>query len=317
MRRVLVTGGAGFIGSHTVDLLLAADVQVVVLDNLVSGRVANLDLSHPKLTFIEGDILDHTLVEKALQGCDGVLHLAALPSVSSSIENPLASFNVNMHGFLQVLQAVRASSKKIRLVYASSAAVYGDNKNSACDDETELSSQPLSPYALDKINNERYAHLFKQLFDVDSVGLRYFNVYGAGQDPHSPYAAVISKFIELYQQNETIPVFGDGEQTRDFIHVSDVAKANWLALQGNYCGIVNIATGIPETLKNLVRYIETAGKRPAALTFKTPREGDIRHSCAKTTKALNELGFRYSIKLEQGIHSLLEIGYHKRPIYEE
>jgi UDP-glucose 4-epimerase len=188
--------------------------------------------------------------------------------------------------------------------------VYGENVELPSNDEAPLSAIALSPYALEKANNERYADLYARLFGIQSLGLRYFNVYGLRQDPTSPYAGVISKFIELYQQNKTITIFGDGEQSRDFIHVSDIARANWLALSSTYSGVLNIATGVPETLRNLVRYIEALGKQPARVEFAAARSGDVARSYAKTEKAARYLGFHYSTNLEQGIHSLLEIMYH-------
>ena len=309
MQRILVTGGAGFIGSHTVDLLLAQGLQVVVLDNLASGHLANLDLAHPQLSFVNGDILDFPLLLSLVQKSDAVLHLAALPSVPKSIEDPVGSLKINMEGFINVLQAIRQTDRPIRLVYASSAAVYGDSVVLPCNDEMGLPESVLSPYALEKANNERYARLYEQLFGVKSLGLRYFNVYGLRQDPASPYSGVISRFIENYQQNVPITIFGEGKQSRDFIHVSDVARANWLALQNNYCGALNIATGIPETLLHLVSYLETAGKRKASLNFAPARVGDIQQSWAATEKAAGALSFRYQVSLEQGIHSWLEIVY--------
>ncbi len=304
MQRILVTGGAGFIGSHTVDLLLANQLEVVVLDNLISGDLTYLDLKHPHLTFVEGDILDFSLLVRLLQNCDAVLHLAALPSVAKSIEDPLTSLKVNTEGFLNVLQAIRQCNQSIRLVYASSAAVYGNNATLPCSDEDSLPETVLSPYALEKTNNERYARLYNDLFRIQSLGLRYFNVYGVRQDPSSPYAGVISKFIECYQQTQPITIFGDGHQSRDFIHVSDVARANLLALQSQYTGVLNIATGKAETLLNLISYIEMAGKKPAEKIFLPRRLGDIAKSFATTDKATRHLHFQSTQCLKSGIINL-------------
>lgn len=309
MQQILVTGGAGFIGSHTVDLLLANDKKVIVLDNLASGNLDNLALSHPNLQFINDDILNYAHLRKIVADCDAVMHLAALPSVPKSIEDPVKSLQVNMQGFVHVLQAIRESGKSIRLVYASSAAVYGDSSKLPCDDEA-LPAIALSPYALEKANNERYADLYARLFNIKSLGLRYFNAYGPRQDPASPYSGVISKFIELYQQNKPITIFGDGLQSRDFIHVSDIAKANLLALTSEFTGVLNIATGIPETLLNLVGYIESLGDHPTELNFAPSRAGDVPRSYANIERAKQYLGFYYSTNLEQGIQSLLEIMYH-------
>ncbi len=309
MGKILITGGAGFIGSHTVDLLLANQSHVIVLDNLASGNLAHLDLGHPHLTFVQDDIFNFPLLLNLLKDCDAVLHLAALPSVPKSIDDPLASLRINTEGFVTVLQAIRQSNKPIRFVYASSAAVYGDSTKLPCQDEEGLLEAALSPYALDKANNERYARLYSDLFGIKSLGLRYFNVYGMRQDPHSPYAGVISKFMEQYQQNKAITILGDGKQSRDFIHVSDVARANELALQSSYSGILNIATGIPETLINLVNYIEMTGKKKADLHFAPRRSGDITESYAAIEKAAKCLQFNSQMSLKQGIHSLFEIGY--------
>ena len=304
MKRVLVTGGAGFIGSHTVDQLLEQGLEVVVIDNLQSGKLSYLNLFNPKLRFIQADVRNDKVLREELARCDAVLHLAALPSVPHSIEHPIQSLQVNIEGFLHVLQAIRRNHRPIRLVYASSAAVYGEVETLPCSDDAP-SSPALSPYALEKATNEHYAKLFERLFGIKSLGLRYFNVYGTRQDPKSPYSGVISKFIEQYQKTEPVMIFGDGKQSRDFIHVTDVARANCLALQTEYSGILNIATGVSENLLNLISYIENAGGRPAELVFAKPRKGDIQNSYANVAKAEKHLGFRYTKNLSDGIRQLL------------
>lgn len=304
MQRILVTGGAGFIGSHTVDLLLSQQKHVTVFDNLASGNLAYLNLSHPHLTFTQGDILDYSALKTAISHCDAVMHLAALPSVPKSIEDPIQSLRINIQGFVHILQAIRELQRPIRLVYASSAAIYGAAEKLPCSDETAPAVM-LSPYALEKANNEYYADLFNRLFGISSLGLRYFNVYGVRQDPHSPYSGVIAKFIEQFHANKPLSIFGDGKHSRDFIHVSDVARANGLALQSDYCGVLNIATGKPETLLNLVKYIEAAGKKPAQINFAPARQGDIVESYATINKAEKLLGFRATTPLSEGIGTLL------------
>lgn len=305
MKRLLVTGGAGFIGSHTVDLLLSKNIEVVVIDNLSSGKLTHLNLFNPNLRFVQGDVRDETLLRKELARCDGVLHLAALPSVPQSIEHPLESLRINTEGFLCVLQAIRHNHQPVKLVYASSAAVYGNSDVLPCSENAALTASPLSPYALEKETNERYATLFEHLFGIKSLGLRYFNVYGTRQDPKSPYSGVISKFISHYKNNEVITVFGDGKQARDFIHVSDVARANVLALESPSCGVMNIATGIPETLLDMLAYLEKAGGRKAEVAFTAARKGDILTSYANVKKAEQELGFCYTVRLVEGIGNLL------------
>lgn len=305
MKRVLVTGGAGFIGSHTVDLLLQKGYQVVVFDNLVTGKLSNLDLFHANFQLIQADILDYQKLFVELSRCDAVLHLAALPSVPKSIEDPLQSLKINTLGFVHVLQAMRKIPKSIRLVYASSAAVYGDTTILPCSDQQPLMQPVLSPYALEKTDNERYADLFHRLFSINALGLRYFNVYGKRQDPKSAYSGVISRFIERYQKNEAIIIYGDGEQARDFIHVADIARANVLALESDYVGVMNIATGVPRSLKELVNCIEKAGKKPAQYEFAAPRAGDIARSYGSVQLAEDVLGFRPEVPLEQGVEQLL------------
>lgn len=303
--RVLVTGGAGFIGSHTVSLLLDAGWQVVVLDNLFSGKMENLDLTHPALEFVEGDVLEYPLLADLLADCQAVLHLAAIVSVPYSMEKPIYSMQVNTQGFLHVIEAIHQLRKSIRLVYASSAAVYGDVLSLPCRDDMSLTSAPLSPYALQKLHAEEYAHLYKHLYDLNSLGLRYFNVYGTRQEASSPYSGVISRFIDAYRKDEELLIFGDGKQSRDFIHVSDIAKANLLALQSDYHGVMNIATGEAQTLLQLIEHIEMAGGKSAKRRFEPSRPGDITHSYAATQTATHHLGFKPQLSLKEGIRELV------------
>lgn len=307
-QRILVTGGAGFIGSHTVEALLNEGRQVVVLDNLSSGKITNLPLHHPDLTFVEGDILEYPLMVDLLKDVDAVLHLAAIASVPQSIALPAYTLQVNTLGFLHVLQAVWESGRPMAVVYASSASVYGDAPELPCDDRQPLAAPPLSPYALQKLGCEQYADLYLRLHGIPSVGMRYFNVYGTRQDPNSPYSGVISRFLAAYQAKEPITVFGDGLQSRDFIHVSDVARANVLALGAAEGQALNIATGNPQTLLQLIEYIELAGGIPAEKTFAEPRVGDIRESYATTALAKARLGFEATVSLKTGIAQLVAEG---------
>lgn len=304
MKRLLVTGGAGFIGSHTVDLFLEKNWEVIVFDNLSTGKLSSLNCFHPHLRVVQADVLNYPMLAKEMARCDAVLHLAALASVPQSIAEPVESLKINLLGFVYVLQAIRAANKSIRLVYASSAAVYGNN-DMPCRDDVALPEKVLSPYALEKANNERYAALYSQLFNIPSLGLRYFNVYGSRQDPQSPYSGVISKFISRYQKQEPIIILGDGKQSRDFIEVADVARANLLAIESDYCGALNIATGTPKTLLDLVAAIENAGDHAATLQFASERAGDIRESYATVEKAKECLKFECQISLIDGIKKLM------------
>lgn len=302
---ILVIGGAGFIGSHTVDALLRNDLQVTVLDNLSSGRLDNLDLRHPNLEFIEGDVLEYPLVVELVEKCDAVLHLAAIVSVPVTIAEPIYSFQVNVQGFLHVLEAVRVVKRSVRFVYASSAAVYGTTDKLPCQDEIALTTEVISPYAMHKRNNEEYAELYRQLHGEKSLGLRYFNVYGSRQAPDSPYSGVISRFVDAYKRNAPATVYGDGKQSRDFIHVSDVVRANCMALQSDFTGTLNIATGKASTLLQLMDAIETAGTHPFERQFDQPRAGDILASYAAVNLAEQAINFRYQVNLPAGIKEML------------
>lgn len=305
MQRILITGGAGFIGSHTTDYCLKEGAKVTVFDDFSSGNLNNLDVFHPNLRVVQGDIQNYDLLLKEIKNADAILHLAALPSVQKSIENPIYSLKVNTLGFLHVLQAIRESGAPKRFVYASSAAIYGHAVELPCSDEKSLHFQTLSPYALEKANNERYADLHANLYGIPSLGLRYFNVYGKRQDPASPYSGVISKFIEKYGKNEPLTIFGDGEQSRDFIHVEDVAHANWLALQSQETGALNIASGIPQTLNQLVGYLETISGKKITVNYLEKRVGDISQSYASVKKAELRLGFSARVPLLEGFRDLV------------
>lgn len=306
MKEVLVIGGAGFIGSHTVELLLQKNISVTVFDNLSTGKLSHLPLGSPLLRFVEADVLDTAALQAEIKRCDAILHLAALPSVPYSLEDPVGSHAINVTGFLQVLQALRFQQRPIRLVYASSSAIYGESAMLPCNDEPGLQYAPtLSPYALQKVQSEQYADLYSRLFNLPSLGLRYFNVYGRRQDPQSMYAGVIARFINQYTQRNPVTILGDGYQSRDFIDVRDVAHANYLALNSDYHGVLNIATGVPQTLRDLTACLEKMGNESVQVAFAAERAGDIRHSYASTQKAQTILGFCHQVSLEDGLRHLL------------
>jgi UDP-glucose 4-epimerase len=298
---VLVTGGAGFIGSHTVEALLALGYRVRVFDDLSSGKRENLPLHHPDLELVIGDVRDAAVVRLAMHGVRGCIHLAAQVSAARSVEDPQGSATRNVLGFINVIEAVRAR-KVERLVYASSAAVYGNcDRLPLGEDETP---QPTNPYGLEKQVDELYADLYARLHGINSMGLRYFNVYGPRQDPSSPYSGVISRFMERLGSGEPPTVFGDGRQTRDFVHVADVAQANVLALASDSQGVCNVATGERVELRRLLEVLgDCIGAAPEP-EYAAARAGDIRHSCGDNGRLRRRLGFKPVLKLEQGLADL-------------
>jgi UDP-glucose 4-epimerase len=301
---VLVTGGAGFIGSHTTDQLLAAGARVRVLDNFSSGRRDNL-ASNPDLEVMAGDIRDAAAVAGAMNGITHVLHLAAQVSVQASVDAPVESASVNIAGFLNVLDAVRHAGIR-RFVYASSAAVYGIPARLPLDESAP--PLPISPYGLEKAINDQYAALFLELYGVPTLGLRYFNVFGPRQDPSSPYSGVISIFTRRLRQDQPLAVFGDGQQTRDFIYVGDVARANVQALGAAATGVCNVATGHTITLLELIETLAgVAGSRPT-VQFAPARSGDIRHSAADNRRLRTELALDRFTPVREGLQRLWASG---------
>lgn len=306
MKQVLITGGAGFIGSHTADVLLSQGFAVRVLDNLSNGKRTNLNasaLADGRLSFIDGDVRDAAVVDAAVTGVDAVMHLAAQVSVPRSVADPVESSTHNIAGFLNVLDAVRRH-KTPRIVYASSAAVYGVPEALPLTEAN--TAKPLSPYGLEKLINDQYAALYRELYGVSSVGMRYFNVYGPRQDPKSPYAGVISKFADGLEGARPLRVFGDGSQTRDFIYVGDVARANALALQSDVTGVLNVGTGTSVTLLDLIDAMKEAFGKPAEVRHEPPATGDIAHSATNPARLKQTLGWQPATTFVQGLRALAE-----------
>ncbi len=298
---VLITGGAGFIGSHSTEELLAAGAHVTVLDNFSSGKQTNLPV-HPHLDVIRGDIRDASVVDQALHGVSHVLHLAAQVSVPASVADPVGSGQNNVQGFLNVLDGARRH-KVTRFVYASSAAVYGVPAQLPLDEASAVA--PLSPYGLEKYINDQYAALYRELYGLSTLGLRYFNVYGPRQDPASPYAGVISRFASALLKGEELRVFGDGGQTRDFIFVKDVAQLNRRALEHGATGVCNIATGESVTLLELIATLAACAERAAQVRHEPSAPGDIRHSSALPQKMYELLRPARMTALPDGLQQLL------------
>ena len=302
--RYLVTGGAGFIGSHIAEALLAEGHAVRVLDNLSSGHEENL--AGLAVEFVRGDIRDRAATRAAAEGVDGVFHEAALVSVPESVEKPVENHEINVTGTLNVLVAAREAGVR-RVLLASSAAVYGENPE--LPKREDMLPEPVSPYALGKIAGEYYLKVFAGLYGVQTVALRYFNVYGPRQDPRSMYSGVISKFAEVLAAGGTPTVFGDGGQTRDFVFVKDVVRANLLAMRSPRAGegeVFNIGTGRRTSLLELLDALGGILGRKAAPKLAPPRAGDIRHSVADISRAGEVLGYRPETSLADGLRALVE-----------
>jgi UDP-glucose 4-epimerase len=303
--KYLVTGGAGFIGSNIVKELLERGEQVRVLDNFSTGKRENLlpFNGNPNLEVIEGDLRSFHIVRDAVRGCDYILHQGALPSVPRSIKDPITSNEVNINGTLHILEAAREFGVK-RVVFASSSSVYG-NSETLPKVET-MPVAPLSPYALTKYAGERYCQIFYELYGLETVALRYFNVFGPNQDPTSQYSAVIPKFIKLIQEGKRPVIYGDGTQSRDFTFVNNNVEANLLACTapGVAGEVFNIACGERYTLIDLVNTInEILGTQVEPL-FQPPRPGDVRHSLAGIEKAKQKLGFEVKVKFREGLEKI-------------
>jgi len=304
MSKIIITGGAGFIGSNLAEELVKQKHQVVVLDNLFSGRLANLRNIKSKIRFVRGDVRSLPFLRKNFKGIDYVFHLAAMSGVSLSMQKPQESNAVNIDGTLNVFLAARDSKVK-RVVFASSASVYG---MAFAINKEEQNLKPLSPYATGKAAGEYYARNFFELFGLPTVSLRFFNVFGPRQNPDSQYAAVIPLFIKLALSNKTLTVDGDGGQSRDFTFVSNVAQAMILAMDVPKAAgeAINIACGDSITVNQLVQVIgKTLGKKLKVVHGK-PRPGDIYRSRADISKAKRLLGFKPQVDFEAGMKKTID-----------
>lgn len=298
--RILVTGGGGFIGSHLAERLVRDGHDVRVLDNFATGRRENLSAFADQLELIEGDIQSYERAHTAVRGCDLVFHQAALPSVPRSVQDPLTSNASNVIGTLNVLLAAR-DSEVTRVIFASSSSVYGANET--LPKQEELPALPISPYAVAKLAAEGYCRSFSQVYGLDTVALRYFNVFGPRQDPKSQYAAVVPNFIVAANEDRALTVFGDGEQSRDFTYIENVVEANMLAMSAPEAAgrHYNIACGEPVTLNQLIDELGVLSGHELTVINAEPRPGDVRHSLADISRARDELGYRPSIGFAQGL----------------
>jgi nucleoside-diphosphate-sugar epimerase len=301
----LVTGGAGFIGSHLVRRLLADGGRVRVVDNLVTGKRERLSELDGRIDFIEGDLADPGICESAVNAVDFVLHQAAVPSVQRSVKNPLETNRANVLGTLNLLESSRKQGVR-RFVYASSSSAYGDTP--ILPKREDMPPNPMSPYALQKFVGERYCQLYCRLYGLETVSLRYFNVFGPSQDPYSEYSAVIPKFTTLLSKSERIIVYGDGEQSRDFTYVDNVVEANILALTAPRAAgsVINIGCGERITLNQLIKALEEILAMKAAVEYQPARPGDVRDSLADISLARQLLGYEPKISVREGLRRTVE-----------
>ena len=309
-KRILVTGGAGFIGSNLVERLLKEGARVTCLDNLLTGSLSNIRpfMEEPNFNFIEGDIRDVGTCNQACSGQEIILHQAALGSVPRSIENPLPTHEINSTGFINIIKAAKEAGVK-RFVYASSSSVYGDHKGLPKVEENI--GTHLSPYAVSKYSNELYAKVFGSLYGMKTIGLRYFNVFGKNQDPEGAYAAVIPKFVKAILCNNPIQMHGDGFQSRDFTYIENVLEANMCAAETQnpdaVNNIFNIAYGSNMKLIDLLNLLQTKIKMvypdiaEANIEYVPERKGDIKHSFADIAKAKDLLAYQPKVSLEEGL----------------
>jgi len=305
MSLCLVTGGAGFIGSHLVDKLIAQGNQVRVFDNLASGHLENIAPNLNEIDFLEGDIRDESAVFQAIAGVHYVFHLAAMVSVPQSMVQPKEAVSINTIGTLNILEAAKSAGVR-RVVLSSTCAVYGDEPT--LPKIETMSPQPQSPYAISKLAAEQYCQLFADAFGLETVVLRYFNVFGPRQDPSSPYSGVISIFVDKMFQDLPITIFGTGEQTRDFVFVSDVVRANLLAAKAPDAAgqIFNIGTGRAVTINQLFQSLSTLLDYRLESNYGPARLGDVLHSYADPRRARSILNWQPQINFELGLSTLVE-----------
>lgn len=309
--KYLVTGGAGFIGSNIVSELLRQGQQVVVLDNFATGKRENILplMKNPNLTMIEGDLRSFHIVRSAVKGVDYILHQGALPSVPRSINDPITSNDVNILGMLNILEAAKEFGVK-RVITASSSSIYGNSET--LPKVESMPVNPLSPYALTKYAQERYCQIFSQIYGLETVALRYFNVFGPNQDPTSQYSAVIPKFIKLIMADKEPVIYGDGSQSRDFTFVENNVWANIQACTAPKAAgeVINIACGERYTLIDLVNMINEILGKNIEPKFEKDRAGDVKHSLAGVDKAKDLLGYEVKVDFKWGLERTIE---HFRP----
>lgn len=303
--RYLVTGGAGFIGSNTVDELVRRGHSVVVLDDLSSGKEENLAEVRSKITFVKGSITDIEAVQKAMLQAEYVIHLAARTSVPRSVKDPLETNRINVDGTLNVLLAARDNKVK-RVVFAASSSAYGETPTLPKTESME--PRPISPYGVSKYVGELYAQAFGRCYGLENVSLRYFNIFGPRQDPDSPYSGVLSRFALAFLEDQQPLVYGDGEQTRDFTYVENAVQANLLGCEAPQASgsVFNIGTGGRVSLNQALQCFQRISGKRLQAKYEPPREGDIRDSQADITKAREILGYEPAVTFDEGLERTFE-----------
>lgn len=302
-RHVLVTGGGGFIGSWIVETLSKTN-KAVVLDNFSTGKKENLSHLSNTIKIINGDIRDAKLVNDTANNAEIIFHQAANVQIPASIKDPQMDSEINLGGTMNVLEAARKNDAK-RVVFASSSAIYGEPAKLPLKEEHP--KKPMSPYAVSKLSAEEYVKLYNELYGIPTVALRYFNVYGPRQNPDSPYSGVISIFTKNMKEGKGLTVFGDGEQTRDFVNVRDVVNANLLAAESDSARgrAINIGTGKTISLNEMIKVLEKLSNKKTETVYKDAREGDIKHSNADISLAKKLLGFNPVVDIEKGLKELI------------
>lgn len=303
--RFVVTGGAGFIGSNTVDELVRRGASVVVLDDLSSGKEEHLAEIRNKITFIKGSVTDIEVVRKAMHEAEYVLHLAARTSVPRSVKDPIDTNRINIDGTLNVLVAARDAKVK-RIVVAASSSIYGET--ATLPKVESMEPQPISPYGVTKYVGELYAQTFGRCYGLENVSLRYFNIFGPRQDPGSPYSGVLAKFCAAFLEGTPPVIFGDGEQTRDFTYVDNAVQANLLACEAPTVSgkVFNIGVGERFSLNQTVELLSKISGKSCEVKYEPPREGDIRDSQADISKARELLGYEPQVGFEEGLRRTFE-----------
>ena len=307
MGRYLVTGGAGFIGSNLARYLLGAGHEVTVLDNFATGKPENLAEIRDRIELIEGDIRDRDTMDRAIRGCSAVFHEAALGSVPRSVEDPATSHDVNVNGTITVLESARAARVK-RIIYAASSSAYGDQKQSPKHEG--MVPAPISPYAAGKVACEAYMRGYAAVYGLETLCLRYFNVFGPHQSPHVAYAAVIPIFVSRIMRGERPVVFGDGEQSRDFCYIENVCEANWLAANApaKACDgrAINIACNRRITINQILDQLRDLLGCEIEAEYADPRPGDIKHSLADISLARETIGYEPKVFFEEGLAKAID-----------